>query len=133
MNWTHPAVVGTVLCAGAFAVGTQIHGPADAQAKAGPPIVKMSAEQRCEQALIRFHYQAGDLCDTLRPAVDITERKWRQYNEVNGWEWIGSNPYWHDPKTGKSESGDCWDTAATTDKPYILCWDGTLMRIPATH
>lgn len=109
MNLTHPVIVGSALCAGAFVLGTQIHGPADAQAK--QPVLNQN--QRCVAALEQYNYQAGDLCDTLPPNTDVSLKQWSAYNKANGWTQAGS---------------DCWNTASTTDVPYVLCWNGQITR-----
>jgi len=109
-------------------VGVFVPGPWDARAQ-HPTTVQhtpMQAEQRCTEIIVEHNWHAGDLCDTLPPAVRVSERQWRRYNRLNGWEWIGYNPY-DDPH---HMSGDCWYTRATTDVPWILCWDGTIMRTP---
>lgn len=78
-------------------------------------------EQRCMNISVANNWHAGDLCDTLPPAINVTVRQWEKYNKVNGWMWIGENPKYPD-------SGHCWKTT-TTDEPYVLCYDGTLMKV----
>ena len=70
----------------------------------------ISPSQRCSHTLELTGWRAGDLCDTLE-----TKRKvWVRANTMNGW---------------KPVSAGCWDTSATTDVPYILCWDGEIKKV----
>lgn len=83
-------------------------------------------EERCVATIVAKHWSAGDLCDTLPPAVKVNERKWNHYNRIAGWEWIGRNPF---NKISRPESGSCWQTGATTDRDFLICYDGTIMAL----
>jgi hypothetical protein len=125
--------------AGAFTLGLYIHGPNDQQAKHSstithttPTLTKQfqaTPAGLCEQTLIDHNWHAGDLCDTLRgapgfPATGANafpQRNWDYDNKRNGW--IRAT----DIRT--VDTTDCWDTSATTDADYVLCWDGTIVMI----
>lgn len=101
------ARIAVAACVTAFGVGLTLHGSHDAEAK------HPTAEQACVNQVIAHHWRAGDLCDTLGPQSGLTYRSWARYNEWNGWM--------HRYET-------CFDTRSTTDRPYVLCWDGTITQ-----
>lgn len=93
-------------------------GHLDSQAQSPTPhhAPRPTAFEVCVTTLEVRHWFAGDLCDTLR---DVTPQAWAGYNAQNGWK-----------LTWADDSGDgCWNTASTTDVPYILCWDGRIKKV----
>lgn len=83
------------------------------------PAQHLTPATRCSHTLDAYDWPAGDLCDTLQGAPGFgpryPESKWSWDNRHIGWVRI--------------DGTDCWDTRATTDDPYILCWDGSITKL----
>ena len=77
--------------------------------------------ENCRNTITAMRLPAGDLCDTLPPNVDVTQRQWDHYNHRNGWQRLAMIT----DLAGRG-TNDCWDTSATTAVHYYLCFDGTI-------